>query len=172
MKLRPNISRTRAAGISLLECLVYIGVLLILLNGAGAAFYFCWDHTRAVIFAGDEIQSALRAGETWRADIRAATGKISVETQGKDGITNEIVRIPESGNEIIYRLESGKLSREIPAQKNSHPLLTRVKASQIRPDPRGEIAAWRWELEVTSRLNKDTQMPLRFTFEAVAKNSP
>ncbi|HVU07256.1 MAG TPA: prepilin-type N-terminal cleavage/methylation domain-containing protein [Verrucomicrobiae bacterium] len=168
MKLRPNISRARERGVSLIECLVYIAVFAILLNGAGAAFYFCWDHTRAVIYAGDEIQSALRAGENWRADVRAATEQISIETHG----TNEIVRIPEGQNEIVYRFESGKLSREIPAAQISRPLLARVKSSQTRPDPRGEIAAWRWELEVTPRLNKDTQTPLRFTFEAVAKNTP
>ena len=64
----------------LMECLVYIAVFAILLGGGTAAFYFCWDHSKALIYATDDIASALHAGERWRADVRAATGKITVET--------------------------------------------------------------------------------------------
>ena len=46
---RPQpISRMRrAAGIMLIECMVYIAVFAILLGIGFAAFYFSWDHTRA-----------------------------------------------------------------------------------------------------------------------------
>jgi hypothetical protein len=167
MKLRTNISLFRTRGVSLIECLVYIAVFAILLNIGGAAFYFCWDHTKAVMYATDDIESALRAGEGWRADVRDATGKISVETT----VTNEIIRIPENGNEIVYRFEAGELRREIPAQNNSRLLLAKIKTSQMKTDERGSVHAWRWELELKER-RKENHLPLLFTFEAVAKNAP
>jgi Prokaryotic N-terminal methylation motif len=167
MKLRTNISRSRERGVSLIECLVYIAVFAILMNIGGAAFYFCWDHTKAVLYATDDIEFALRAGESWRADVRAATGKISIETT----TTNEIVHIPEKENEIIYRFESGELHREIPVQNNSRLLLAKVKMSQMKTDDRANVHAWRWELELQER-RKENHLPLLFTFEAVAKIAP
>jgi hypothetical protein len=167
MKLRTNISRSRTRGVSLIECLVYIAVFAILMNIGGAAFYFFWDHTKAVMYATDDIESALRAGESWRADVRAATGKISIATTA----TNEIIRIPENENEIIYRFESGELNREIPAQNSSRLLLAKVKTSQMKADDRDNVHAWRWELELKER-RKENHLPLLFTFEAVTKNAP
>lgn len=162
MKLRTNIaSARRRSGVSLIECLVYMAVFAILLGGGTAAFYYCWDHTRAVIFTSDEIQSALRAGETWRADVRVATGKISVETTAE----GETVKIPEGGKEIIYRFSNGELRREISAPNHSRLLLGKVKLSEVKSETRTGVTAWHWELELTPR-RKETQFPLRFTFEA------
>ena len=166
MKLTLNISN-RAAGVSLLECLVYIAVFGILLNLGTAAFYFCWDHTRAVIFESSDIESALRAGECWRADVRVATGKISVENTP----TGEVVTIPEDSKKISYRLASGELRRQVNQENVTQLLLDKVKASQMQADPRGNVTAWRWELQLVER-RRETQMPLLFTFEAVAKNTP
>lgn len=167
MKLKPTISRSRTAGVSLLECLVYIAVFAVLMNVGGAAFYFCWDHTRSVIYATDDIESAMRAGECWRADVRAATGKISIATTA----TNEIVQIPAGKEKILYRFESGELRREIPEKNNSRLLLAKVKTSQMLADERASVQAWRWELELNSR-RKETHLPLLFTFEAVTKTTP
>jgi len=153
--------RRRHAGILLVECLVYISVFAILLGGATTVFYFCWDHSRALIYATDDIASALRAGERWRADVRAATGKISVETTA----TGEVVRIPETEKEIVYRFNSGEVRREISTSGNSRLLLPKVKTSQMETEVRGGATAWRWEVELTPR-RKETQLPLRFTFEA------
>lgn len=167
MKFPSTISSVRRqTGILLIECMVYISVFAILLGIGTAAFYFCWDHTRAVIYATDGIASALRAGECWRADVRGATGKISVETTA----TGELVRIPETEKEIVYRFESGEVRREIPALKNSQLLLPKVKTSQMKPEARGTVSAWRWELELTPR-RKETQLPLLFTF-AAAQTKP
>jgi len=167
MKLPRTISKLRrAAGIMLTECLVYLAVFAILSSIGMAAFYFCLDHTRAVIYATDDIASALRAGERWRADVRGATGKISVETTA----TGELVRIPGTEKEIVYRFESGEVRREIPASKNSQLLLPKVKISQMKADARGTVSAWRWELELTPR-RKETQLPLLFTF-AAAQTKP
>jgi hypothetical protein len=162
MKPARNILRIRRqAGVMLIECLVYIAVFGILLGGGTAAFYFCWDHTKALTYATNDIAAALRAGERWRADVRAATGIISIATT----TAGEVVRIPETKNEINYRFESGEVRREIPALHQSQLLLLKVKNSQITPDARGSASAWRWELEMTER-RKETHLPLLFTFEA------
>ena len=93
MKLPQDILRGRGKlGMLLMECLVYLFVFAILLGGATTAFYFCWNHSEALIYATDDITSALHAGERWRADVRAATGKITVETT----VTGEVVRIPQA----------------------------------------------------------------------------
>jgi len=156
-------SRTRRAAASLLiECMVYIAVFAILLGIGFAAFYFCWDHSKALIGTTDDIAAALRAGEHWRADVRAATGKISVEVT----TTGEVVRIPEAGREIDYRFESGEMRRESPAANISQLLLPQVKASQMAADARGPVTAWRWELELRQR-RQETHLPLLFTFAAV-----
>jgi hypothetical protein len=163
MKLRPdNSNAPRQSGILLTECLVYLAVFTILLGLGMAAFYFCWDHTRSVISAANNVESALRAGERWRADVRAATGTISVETTA----AGEIVKIPESGNEIVYRFENGGLRREISSPENSQLLLEKVNASEMKIEPRDGVTAWRWELELTPQ-RRESHFPLLCTFEAV-----
>lgn len=145
----------------LIECLVYIAVFAILTGIGLASFYFCWDHTRGTIYATDEVESALRAGEGWRADVRAATGKISVENTA----TGEVVTIPEGERTVVYRFEADELRREIPAQNNSRLLLPKVKTSEMTTEARDGVTAWRWELAVTPR-RKEAHLPMLFTFEA------
>lgn len=162
MKLPPAILKARrCSGILLIECLVYIAVFAMLVGGGTTAFYFCWDHSKALIYATDDIESALRAGEHWRADVRAATGKISVETT----TVGEVVKIPEGDREIVYRFDSGEVRRQAASANVSQLLLAKVKTSEMKPDVRGDVAAWRWELELKQR-RRETQLPLRFTFEA------
>jgi hypothetical protein len=167
MKLQTNISATQSrSGVMLIECLVYIFVFAILLGGGMAVFYYCWDHTRAVIFTAGEIESTLRAGETWRADVRGATGTIAVESTE----AGEVVRIPRKEKEIVYRFSGGELRREIPAQNHSRVLLPKVKVSEMKTTPRSGVRAWRWELELTPR-RKEARLPMLFTFET-AQSKP
>ena len=162
MKLPTAISKSRrVAGIMLVQCLVYIAVFAILTGIGFAAFYLCWDHSKALIYATDDIGSALRAGERWRADVRGATGKISVETT----TAGEVVRIPGPEKEIVYRFESGELRREILPLKNSHLLLQKVSTSQMVAETRNGVTAWRWELVLNQR-RPETQLALAFTFQA------
>ena len=161
----PSAAR-RQSGASLIECLVYVAVFAMLLAGGTAVFFFSWDHTRAVIFTSNEISSALNAGETWRADVRGATGKISVD----DSADGETVKIPVGGKEIVYRFSGGELRREVPAQNSSRVVLERVKISEMKSAARDGVSAWRWELELQPR-RKEAKLPLRFTF-AVAQNKP
>ena len=167
MKLYPYHSRAhRRAGITLIECLAYISVFLILFGIATSAFYFCWDHTRAVVGATSDVEAALQAGERWRTDIRHATGPIAVQT-ASDG---ETVRIPEAGKDVVYIFQEGEIRRQAGNSEASQLLLPKVKSSGVKPDTRGEVTAWRWELQIASR-RKETSMPLLFTFEAVQPHS-
>jgi hypothetical protein len=145
----------------LFECLVYIAVFAIVLGGATTVFYFCWDHTDTLVYTADDISSALHTGERWRADVRAATGKITAESTA----TGEVVRIPEGAREVFYRFESGEVRRQISAMGRPLLLLANVKTSQMTMDARGAVRAWRWELELVPR-RKEVHLPLRFTFEA------
>ncbi len=162
MKLPAALSPVRRqAGILLMECLVYIAVFALLTGIGTAAFYFCWDHTRAVVFTAGEINSALQAGERWRADVRSATGSISVEPTA----TGETVRIPKAKGEIRYRFENGELRRESTAPKTSWLVLPKVQTSEMKTELRFGVTAWRWELEVAPRRT-EAALPLRYTFTA------
>jgi hypothetical protein len=161
MKLTRHNPRARTSGIFLLECLMYIALLGLVLGGATTAFYFCLGHTEAVMVTTDNIASVLRTGERWRADVRAATGPITVQTNA----AGEVVRIPEGARLVSYRFESGKISRQLSATAEPLVLLANVKGSQMMMDARGGVSAWRWELELTP-VRKETHLPLRFTFEA------
>ena len=158
------------AGILLTEVLVYLAVFTILTGIGLAAFYLCWNNSKALVEGTDDITAALRAGERWRADVRSATGKISLEqAAGKTALEQstqgESVRIPELGKVVVYRFEAGEMHRDLPAQQISELLLPRVRASEMSVEERGGVTAWRWELELSSR-RPETQLPLLFTFEA------
>jgi hypothetical protein len=168
MKLPPSIARARVqAGYLLVECLIYLAVFAVILGLGMAAFYTCWDNSKALLYATDDIAAALRAGERWRADVRSATGKITVETTA----AGELLRIPCGTNEVLYRFNAGEVHRQLASLDFSESLLPTVKASQMVRDTRGPVSAWRWELELKSR-RKETRFPLLFTFEAAAKTTP
>ncbi len=163
MKPPSPISRAPAlAGILLIECLVYLGVFAILMGLGMAAFYVCSNHVHATISATDTIASALRAGERWRADVRAATGTIHVETRSG----SETLRIPAANKSIDYRFGSGEVSRRVLPSGISQVVLGKVNWSRMTMQRRGAITAWRWELQLKQRRNQ-THLPLVFTFEAV-----
>jgi hypothetical protein len=168
MKLSSTISCARVrAGYLLLECLVYIAVFAVITGLGLMTFYQCWDNSKALRLTTDDVAAALRAGERWRADIRGATGKITVEHTA----AGELLRIPYETNEILYRFTAGKIRRQSASSGFDESILTAVKASQMVIDTRGTVTAWRWELELKPH-RKVTHLPLQFTFEAATKTAP
>jgi hypothetical protein len=99
--------------------------------------------------------------------VRAATGKITVETSA----TGEVARIPEGARTISYRFESGEVRRQISTSDYQELLLAKVKTSQMAMDARGSVSVWRWEVELLSR-RKEANLPLLFMFEAAAPAQP
>jgi hypothetical protein len=165
MRLHQNISRLpRRAGIMLIECISYVAVFLILSAVAMGSFYLCWDHSKALISASDDISAALVTGERWRADVRAASGTINIETTAN----GEVVKIPQGEKEITYTFDSKEVQRQVGAVNLPVLLLPRVISSDMKPDVRGGVTAWRWELQVAQR-RKEMHTQLMFTFEAVQK---
>jgi hypothetical protein len=156
-----------SAGYLLIECLVYFGVFAVLLGIGYGTFYVCWDYSKALHYATDDINAALHAGERWRTDIRNATGKITVETTA----AGERLRISCGTNEVLYHFNAGEIRRQVASSDFSELLLPTVKASQMVMDVRGPVSPWRWELELTPR-RKEARLPLLFTFEAAAKPAP
>jgi hypothetical protein len=168
MKPHSSIFHARArAGYLLIECLIYLSVFVVILGLALGAFYVCWDYSKALYYATDDITAALHAGERWRADIRSATGKIAVETTPE----GERLRIPQGTDELIYSFNAGEVHRQLASSDFSELLLPKVSVSQMVTEKRGPVAAWRWELELTPR-RRETHLPLWFTFEAAAKPTP
>lgn len=165
MKLLLHKSRHNA-GILLVECVTYIAVFAILTSIGFAAFYLCWNQSKAVVYATDDVGAALRAGERWRADIRNANGAISVEQTA----SGESVQVPTREKTIVYRFESGEVHREIPSAQQSELLLPKVNSSRMNKETREGITAWHWELDLVVR-RPETQLPLLFTFEAVQPKS-
>lgn len=166
MKLPSSISRV-PAGYLLLECLCYIALFAVIVGLGLATFFLCWDNSKALLYATDDIAAALRAGERWRADVRGATGEITVETT----TAGELLRVPCGTNAVLYRFNAGEIRRQPASSGFSESLLPTVESSQMVMDQRGPVGAWRWELELKAR-RKETHMPLRFTFEAAAKTTP
>jgi hypothetical protein len=168
MKPRASHSGVRVrAGYLLIECLVYMSVIVVVLGLGLGAFYVCWDHSKALHYATDDITAALHAGERWRADIRSATGNITVET----GPAGEQLRIPRGKDQVLYSFQAGEFRRQVASSGFAELLLPRVAASQMVKETRGPATAWRWEVKLTSR-RKETRLPLEFTFEAAARPMP
>jgi len=156
----------RNRGVTLIECLVYIGTLAVLLGIGSAALYRCWDDNIAITRNADDIVRTLKAGEAWRADVRSATGPIKTS----DDASEPTIVIPRGTNELTYLFSAGEVRKQASKSAPWIVVLPKVKSSQMQPDPRGHVAAWRWEVELKPR-HKNAHLRPVFTFEAVAGNS-
>jgi hypothetical protein len=130
---------------------------------AFAAYFRCLDHWRALKRNADDIVRALKAGERWRADIRAATAMPKLEEIESE----QALHIPHGSGEIVYLFTQDEVWRLTNAPATGQPLLSQVRSSRMGPDARQQVTAWRWELELKTR-KKDAKLQPLFTFEAVA----
>jgi len=153
-------------GFTIIECLVYISVMAVILGIGLAAFYRCWDDNKAITRNGNDIVRTLKAGETWRAEMRAATGPIKIATTNSE----QIVRIPSGRNELIYSFANGELRKRTSETSPWQMVLPKVKSSQMEIDKRDPVTAWRWEVELESQRKGAKVRPL-FTFEVVPGNA-
>ena len=158
MKLRPPFNHSR--GITLIECLVYMGVMAVVFSMGLAAYHRCVDHSVALRRNTDDITKALSAGEFWRADIRAA-----IQPPRFDG-ADQILRITQAKTEVAYKFSDHQISRRAATNAPWTVLLPRVQQSEMIRDPRSQVPAWRWELELKSYHQQALLRPL-FTFTAV-----
>jgi type II secretory pathway component PulJ len=143
-------------GITLIECLLYIALFLVIGTLAFASYHRVDFETRALDRNADDIIRAMKAGEQWRTDVRQATAAPRIE--------NGAMRLATRNGEVIYSVRDGVLWRQAGAK--SLPVLERVKASSMRPDARQHVTAWRWEVEMQTKRAQASVRPL-FTFVSV-----
>jgi hypothetical protein len=149
--------RRSQQGLLLVECMVYIA-LVMLITGIGVSLF-----TRTLSFQreiernSNDIVQTLKVGEQWRMDIRKAVRPIMVE--------NHRLKIPQVNSRVTYDWSNGSLWR-IEFDDPPQLLLRGVKASEFIKNEREHVAAWRWEIELDRNRGKMNVKPL-FTFGAV-----
>jgi hypothetical protein len=97
--------------------------------------------------------------------VRSANGGIRLELAA----TGEILHIPSRRGEITYRVSENALARRF-ADGAWITILSNLKFSTMQPEPRRNLTAWRWEIELEPRIKGSAKAgkirPL-FTFMAV-----
>jgi hypothetical protein len=158
----PNrLARSAFAGYLMAEALVYISVVVVLLGAGYVAMYKCVNNAVVLRRTADDISAAIHAGERWRADVRAAAGQVRWEQEGEQSVL--ILAGPRG--ESAWRSDRGKVFRRL----KTGPwvaVVQNVISSSMQADPRQEVTAWRWELELKPRSKVHHMLPL-FTFVAV-----
>lgn len=135
------------AGIALIDCLIYLVVLVLLFGLALAAFLETLRHSTELDRLAGTTVRALQAGEQWREDVRAlreAPRLVDVEGASE-------LRLPVAGGEISYAWRAGAMWRRASAAGPWLEVLDSVKASRFREDARRQVRAWCWELELARR---------------------
>ena len=161
MRIPRGFRRIARRGFSLIECLVYCGLFVLLLTLAGQCYYRVEAHSRGLRRNADEITRALGAGEHWRQDIRCAQAAPRVTGMG----TNAAVEVSTARGAIRYEFHDGAIWRQAADQPKPSRVLGGVLNSRMTPDPRREVQAWRWEVELVTQQKSARLKPL-FTFEA------
>ena len=162
MKLTLQTHVISRRGISLIQCLAYIGMLAVLISIGGYTVAKAWDQSRGLAHNTDDIQRTLSIGEHWRNDIRAATDRIVSTINESD----QTVVIPTRAGEVTYEFRDGELLRRADKSAPWIRLYETVRVSQMEPFTRDNVSAWRWEVELKSSYKKVRIRP-QFTFVAV-----
>ena len=142
---------------SLLECLVYLGVLTVVMTLATPLFWQSFKGASDLRRNADDIERVLRVGERWRHDVRIATAP--------PRLVGNTFYIPHGTNEVLYWFANGVVKRDRAA------VLGNVRVSQMQVDQRQQVESWRWELELASS-NKTVRVRPLFSFEAVVRRQP
>jgi len=150
------------SGMSLVECLVYIGLFSTVTSLALNVFFTCWDNSRAFRRAADDLSLMLECGERWRNDVRTANGPLNIE----DSPRGKILRIPIQNGEVNYVLFANSVWRRTGTSGDWVQVSPLLKSSKMEADVRRQITAWKWEVELVTRRKNASILPL-FTFEAV-----
>lgn len=152
-------------GLLLVEVLVYLGVAALVTSLAVTTFFKAVDYARHLNRNANDITRALQAGERWRDTLRHATGAPTLVAE--DGA----LRIPQAGGEVVYLFGEQTVFRKAAGDDRFVIELAQVKASRMVREARAHAAAWRWEVELATRLPSVRVRPL-FTFIVPAPAAP
>ena len=158
----PRRRRAGEAGITLVDCLVYISLLGVFLYLTSVAVFQADMGSKQLRRNATEIARAVRVGEAWREDVRGATGVVEV-VRGAGG---EGVRIPRAQGAVVWAFREAGVWRTREGRAGEL-LLPGVKASEMRADPQALAGVWRWEVELQTTRTNASVRPL-FSFSAVA----
>ncbi|HLP76513.1 MAG TPA: prepilin-type N-terminal cleavage/methylation domain-containing protein [Candidatus Paceibacterota bacterium] len=161
MKTVKFIGKQRREAYSLIEMLVYIGVLAVLMAAGYAALFRSMEHSVALRRNTQDISNALRVGEIWRADLRQARA-VRLETNG----VAPVLHLVSAGKTVDYRFVEQALERRV-GNGGWSQMLSNVKASDFVSDSQSGVRSWRWELELQSRKKSPRAVQPLFTFTAV-----
>ena len=159
-RLRPDPRR----GFTLLELIVYIGVLLVISGIAMSSINRLWSAAGNASASTDDHGAALRAAEQWRLDVRTAAAPISIEDQGHR------CRIPNASGDITWHMTNSVLSRQITGRPQNLKL-PRVFDARFATDARTNVTALRCDLVLIPRSSKARTAPA-FSFLAVPTHRP
>ena len=144
----------------LVECLVYCALVCVIFGLAYGTYFRAQDGSRALQRNAIDISRALDAGERWREDIRLAH-IVSV--------SGDSLKLTQPSGVVEYTFSRGAIWRRAGSGPTVR-LLSGVMDSYMQPDPRSQVKAWKWELELVSQKKKAKVTPL-FTFLAVPKTT-
>jgi hypothetical protein len=144
-------------GVVLIDAIVYIAVLGVILILAAQVFDKGLRESAGLQRNISDIERAVKAGERWRADVRAANGRIEVMEQR--------MVIPQKVGKVVYEMGTNQV-RRLEGEERVEVFLAGVQGSKMIEERRGEVMGWRWELELERRRKEARVRPL-FTFLAV-----
>ena len=148
----------RRRGIMMIEAMVYIALVGVILVLAAAVFDKGMRESAGLQRNVSDIERALKAGERWRADVRAATAAIEVSERR--------LVIPQKSGSVVYEMGTNQV-RRVESDKRAEVFLANVQGSTIIEERRGKVIGWRWEVELERRRKEARVRPL-FTFMAAA----
>ena len=161
-------SSSDAKAFTLIETLVYMSLLFVVITLGYAAMYKSMDASTGLRRNAADITHALDAGERWREDVRTATQPLRVE---KINDQETLLHIPHKGAEVTYRFESHNVFRRQGPSEWALALAS-VDNSTFISDPRQNVTAWKWEVELHPYRKSLSRLHPLFTFLAVPTNTP
>src|ERR1051325_7624035 len=118
----------RRRGIMMVEAMIYIALVGGIVVLAAAVFDKGMRESAGLQRNVDDIERALKAGERWRADVRAATGTIETDEQR--------IVIPQKNGRIVYEVGTNQVRRLKGSDRNEL-FLAGVRHAKMIQEHRG-----------------------------------
>jgi hypothetical protein len=147
-----------ASGLLLMDLMIYLALVAFILILTAVVFDRFLTQSADLRRNISDVERALKAGERWRAEMRAATAPPQ--------LNGNVMIIPQAGGDISYILGTN-VTRRRGNSEVVEAVLTGVKTNQLVFEQRVHAGVWRWEVELESRRKTARVRPL-FTFMAVS----
>ena len=163
-------------GVTLIEMLAYIVLFSAFMLVAFDMYFSSKTVARGIQGKASAIIQVMYAGERWRQDIRNATSPPQITQSSLPNpddlpdiielTTLEIIK-PSETNWYTFRGDHVfRMSSLLPTKWEL--VMDKVNSSTMAEEQRGEVAAWRWEVELKTKTTNAPTRPL-FTFLSVSK---